>query len=536
MLRQLTLSAANLRKRSILGDNDLYVTMYDVNENYAFCFDIVCAPGDSDIVDGQTYTLTDMLADYSYGQNLLTSNYINFASVSFVRNAGAYTVNITDEDSVNYLLTYTPPTVITQFVDSVSITMDNGRKNTVTDYTSSQGVFQLIGYDMTRTYNMYLALYSNQIAGTYTIDDIYSQYTSIYVNQNKVEVNTIRGSFTVVGDADTCSTYIEILGEDSVLYRITFEYPGYVPTIIPVDTVDIVLDDSTKNFLNKEPAFFQIWGENGSYAFEAVIMSEDIAGVYTDKDLYPDFTKLYVYSATDTTQINPLEFRSIVVVGDTSFFNAHFEMIGMDTILYRINFIYPGAVAPTDTVVLSFTNNIVNFVFDETATTGSFTLVGGADQNGEYGLVLMVNSNQFAGTYTQASVAALGLVHATATDTVDIMYSEIRNFTVIGDANDCSTHIEMVGSDGIFYRITFAYQGYTPPTAVENTEIQFVVYSEENTIVINGAEGETMAIYDMTGKMIANTKATSTVERVNVGVAGVYVVRIGEQALKVVVK
>ena len=89
-------------------DNDIYFKF--INDAYIFNFDIVCPSGSTDIVDGQVYTLTDMLECYSWGEKYETSQYISFATVSFVRNNNVYEITVVDEYGVTYHITYTDTT------------------------------------------------------------------------------------------------------------------------------------------------------------------------------------------------------------------------------------------------------------------------------------------------------------------------------------------------------------------------------------------------------------------------------------------
>lgn len=86
-------------------DNDLFITLQ--NAEYVFYFDVVCAQGSQGIVDGQTYTLSDMLTGYSFGKNLSTGGSISYASASLSKAAdGSYTATVVDMSGNTYNITY----------------------------------------------------------------------------------------------------------------------------------------------------------------------------------------------------------------------------------------------------------------------------------------------------------------------------------------------------------------------------------------------------------------------------------------------
>ena len=69
--------------------------------------------------------------------------------------------------------------------------------------------------------------------------------------------------------------------------------------------------------------------------------------------------------------------------------------------------------------------------------------------------------------------------------------------------------------------------GITSPAAGKD----FNVYAAEGAIVVEGAEGEPMQVYTVGGQMVYSGKAASVSSK-----AGLYVVRVGNKAYKVVVK
>ena len=103
------------------------------------------------------------------------------------------------------------------------------------------GQFQLIGADQDDEYRMQLVVYSDQFAGTYTMSNVETFYSSLTHNSATdtaaIEIMDIR-DFTVVGDATSCSTYIEILSTDLVLYQITYTYDETPEPPVSVDDIN----------------------------------------------------------------------------------------------------------------------------------------------------------------------------------------------------------------------------------------------------------------------------------------------------------
>lgn len=305
--------------------------------------------------------------------------------------------------------------------DTIDINFDNAMRNGVNDYIAYYGLFQIVGGDSSNTYCMNLEVYSDQIAGSYTSSDICWENTVFKKDDLAISINEVR-DFTVSGNIDTCSTFLEIISTDSVLYRISFVYPGVVYPVPTIDTVDITMNSPSTS------------------------------------------------------------------------------------------------------------------MYDGTATYGFYQLHG-YSVNGEYYMNLGVRSDQIAGSYTCNDVMTLYtlLLHFVGEDSVIICLSDIRDFTVSGDASACSTYVEMVSVDSVLYRINYVYSG--TPSGIDNTtETEYVVYNEGNVIVVTGAEGETITVYDLFGKTISHKKTVSDVERIEIAVPGVYEVRIGNRTFKALVK
>ncbi|MCQ2344551.1 MAG: T9SS type A sorting domain-containing protein [Paludibacteraceae bacterium] len=74
--------------------------------------------------------------------------------------------------------------------------------------------------------------------------------------------------------------------------------------------------------------------------------------------------------------------------------------------------------------------------------------------------------------------------------------------------------------------------------AIDYTEADsYAAYAENNEIVVTGAADHTVAVYDTNGRLVKAIENAADIERINVNVAGVYVIRISNMtAARVVVQ
>ena len=79
---------------------------------------------------------------------------------------------------------------------------------------------------------------------------------------------------------------------------------------------------------------------------------------------------------------------------------------------------------------------------------------------------------------------------------------------------------------------------FTPITGVEETtDVEYIAYTQGLTIFLHGAENKTVRIFDMTGKLVTYIKSASNDYSFDTHIAGVYVIRIGdEKTIQVVTK
>ena len=266
--------------------NDFYMVLD--NDVYSFRFDIICAEGETDIHDGQTYTLSNMDTSYSYAINQAASAYIYYNSVELVRNNGYYDINVTDTDGQTYHVVYAASGSITEPVDTVYITIDNKKFCRLIDLVSTQNMFQLIGADATEEWKLYFACKDvTSLAGTYTYEKVYTDYTYLYhydlnnpeAAPQQIVFNNLLPNAVVNGDASACTATINYVGLDRVLYVVNFSYNTPVESETKNINGEVVV---TKN------QYYDLYKQYYGYgAYDIKLVGEDytLAGsIYNEND------------------------------------------------------------------------------------------------------------------------------------------------------------------------------------------------------------------------------------------------------------
>lgn len=206
-------------------DYDWFVVV--ANANFEFRFDIVDQSPDG-LVLNHEYTLADMLASYSWGKNKATGASIKYKTVSLKPLDGAngvdYAITIVDTNDNTYNVTYTtvaPP----EATETVEIEFTPAETDLV-DATASQGVAQFTGVKEDTGLEAFVAFITNEIPGEYTFQNIYPLYTGFYLDADDmegVECVDLKATVTDLGNG-AYKAYMEYLGANTVLYKLTFNY------------------------------------------------------------------------------------------------------------------------------------------------------------------------------------------------------------------------------------------------------------------------------------------------------------------------
>lgn len=212
------------------GEPDYDWFIYLSNNDYEFRFDIGNQSADG-LVLNKVYTLDDMIANYSWGKDA-DGQSISYKTVSFKATEGAngndYSVTVVDMKDNTYNLTYTSQP-LPEPTDTVVVVFTKDETDLV-DATAVMGLFQFDGLKEATGFEAFVAFISEEVAGEYTYDDLYENYSGLYLDSEDEEgVGCLDVTATVTEyEGGAYKAVVDYLGTDTVLYKFTFNY-GDVP-------------------------------------------------------------------------------------------------------------------------------------------------------------------------------------------------------------------------------------------------------------------------------------------------------------------
>lgn len=269
-------------------DNDWFIALSEGVNQYSF--DIIA----DSIVLGHTYTLADMLSSYS-GVAPLGSYQLNeFISAQFTMTHTANNLTHIEAeagtaDGHYYIINFTetlPPTV-DMALDTVNIVLDDA---TLNDLTADMGVFQFIGGN--DSIDAAVAVYSNQLIGSYTMDDVWVDYSGLFINNVSIRMADITTTVSAFNGGYNCDAYM--FGMDTVMYHVNFIYHDSTVIVIP-DSVNITVLSADANMgtvtgsgryevgtqvtisaIANNGFHFVAWNDNDTLATRIVVADTDI--------------------------------------------------------------------------------------------------------------------------------------------------------------------------------------------------------------------------------------------------------------------
>lgn len=253
-------------------DNDVWVKLYDADEN-VYYFDVVVAEGTNELVLGQTYTLADMIANYSYMRG--ADGKMAYASASLTKTLVAYEEQqlvhfdaaFTDTLGNNYTLVYQEaPFIITGDTIDVNFTTIMNKP------VFAQGMCQLSAsndsWEIAFTFNV---ADEGVAVGTYGPDDMNLQYT--YVN----DLEAKEAHCVVTENNGRIDLEGWILAKDGNVYHVTmfFETPT-VQSQVTITASNLVLDDTYASYFGIIIAS----ASNEDYSVSAYLSADDYLGTF----------------------------------------------------------------------------------------------------------------------------------------------------------------------------------------------------------------------------------------------------------------
>ena len=216
-------------------DYDWYYCFNTTDGLYQFRFDIGNQPEDALPLD-QEFTYADMIADYTWGQNRVSGEIIEYAACTFKATQGAngvdYVASVEDVAGNIYNLTCAA-SADPEITDYKTYEFSADEMELV-DYTQEMGLFQLCGYAEDGL-EAYIAIASNQLVGTYNMNNVYLGYTNVYTDADdytgvkpfNVSATVTETGATVVYDATNGVEY-------TFIFHFGGDEPGDEPTDITV--------------------------------------------------------------------------------------------------------------------------------------------------------------------------------------------------------------------------------------------------------------------------------------------------------------
>lgn len=257
--------------------NDVWVKLYDADGNIYY-FDVVVAEGTQELALNQTYTLADMLTNYSYMKNA-EGGKMAYASASLTKTVSMYEEQelvhfdaaFTDTLGNNYTLAYQQaPFIITG--DTIDVVFTGNAKKPV----YAQGLCQLSAENDDYKIAFTFPCAEGAPAGSYTEDDMNIQYT--YVNDFKA----VSAHCVVVENDGAIALEGWILAADGNVYHVTFSFTA--PTAQSFETItatNLVLDDSYASYFG----ILMVGASNEDYTVSMYLSSDDYLGTFDAEEV-----------------------------------------------------------------------------------------------------------------------------------------------------------------------------------------------------------------------------------------------------------
>ncbi len=382
-------------------DNDIYYKLTVSEIGCEFRFDIVVADGLKDVEPDKTYTLDDMLTNYSYVKmGDLTVSYTSATFVKTVNADGSADINASalDANGSEWNLHYTipaPPTAESSETITAAVT-----------YTSeviwfwTQYIFEAADEANAITLSM---MPDDSFFGTWGApDEIWGSVTPL----NGVSSEIYSGEVTFTKTEDGFTITGKVLCENNIEYTLDLTYinPG------PSRTENITLENME---LGVYDGAWQVWGfsaDNTQYVSIAAYAYE-VSGTYTEEDLAADYCAVYTDLVLDENGdlISGNEFKMLKANLEVVFNEADSTIVITGTYLGQNGDDVPefvlnlsGKIPGPEPAKVEYVNfEMKDMVFTQAA---SYWDLKGEDPNTGYFLEIRSVDPTVAGTYTEANL------------------------------------------------------------------------------------------------------------------------------------
>ena len=359
-------------------DNDVWVKLYDADEN-VYYFDVVVAEGTTELVLGQTYTLADMIPNYSYMRG--ADGKMAYASASLTKTVSMYEeqelvhFNAAFADTLgnNYTLVYDQaPFIITG--DTIDVVFTGNANKPIYEGGLCQLRAENEDYDIAFTFPSA----EGAPAGTYGEEDMALDYT--YVN----DFEAVSAHCVVAENNGVIVLEGWILAGDGNVYHVTMTFVA--PTAQSYETItatNLVLDDTYASYFG----ILIVEASNEDYTVSMYLPSDDYLGTFDAEEVSLSIEdadgEIEIYEGTITVT-NTAD--GVAITG---------TVLGMNGVQYTLNLTYviPEATSQEN---LTLSGEITNY-----GTAWQFI---GSTANKM--MTLAAYSSTIPGTYGRSDLAA----------------------------------------------------------------------------------------------------------------------------------
>lgn len=369
-----------------------------------------------------------------------TETYVDYieaeATITMENRVYDITASMIGNDSIQYnvKMQYALPVP----TDTIDIAINNLE---AVDLTYFLGAFWLQGNNA--DYSVSLTIAASEMAtGTYNVE-------------TTVLVNTTLGDTISVSDAtadvavdalDNVTAVAEVYGNDNKLYNITMAF--VVPE--PTDSVTITFDQSAELFHLTNYGEYGMEAMNNQYIAAAYVYSDELEGTFEGEDFDRYYSGIGIIHGTDTTLV-PVMAGKVTLSSKADTVYMYAEMIGEDTILYKVSMFYalPKAKETVDLIVPNA--DMVNLLSEGLYQMCGFT------EDSVYYISIVPESHQVDGDYTVANLndtySAIQYYDANG-DIVTVKFLSATINATMSEDSIITMKGEVLATDTVLYKIT----------------------------------------------------------------------------------
>ena len=390
---------------------------------------------------------------------------------------------MTGNDSVLYIIHMTSHSLVPKRTVDIAI-----HNMTIENLTATQGIYYLDGFN--DEYEVSVEVTSDSIAD--------GELTTGFVATVRSQTSSTSGMQTMLTmNTEEKRRYVKInmLGKDTVLYRIDMGY--VIPT--PTDTVDVDFDQSCELTHAKAAGNYQFYNRNDKYIAAVDVHTDTLGGIFRGDDIDKYYSFIGVIRGRDTLGVRVMDAKvALSQAEDTTRLAA--EMIGDDSIMYRVTMFYVPPVAK-DTMVL----HIQKAQYNDLLAQGAYQ-VHGYTADSAYYLSITPFAEKVEGTYEVSDMYQKYsyIAHFEDKNTFSriAMYSGEVTTTLRGRYLNMTGGI--MGRDSIYYKVQMSAMMPMPYDSVSG-EVNFA-YGVQDYVTINTAylADSSMILFDAVAYGVIN--------------------------------